>query len=504
MEKEDRMRTLRKDKIMKESTVRKGKFFKENKITDVVLAVLPVILFCLFPIVFLYFNNVGSVRGEEVLLPMVISAAIGLCIWLLCSIFLRSFVDGSILACLICVIGYNFKLIEDGIIKIIKSVKYWHLLPVCILLIILVMMFVLSKLSYPTRKDISFVCLIVIAGLNLFNIIQAVPQLVNQSNQEANLIETVKMEANSDSNVERPNVYWFIFDEYSNFDILEKYFDYDNSEFANFLEDKGFTVSYDSINDSQQTRTILSNYAYIDYVADDTMTYNDRAEMMKNGAVFDMLESYGYEINAISGGDSFGLTGNQKMDSTTMGGENFATLIMKNTVIYPFAKENTYANAQKYLDAFAKYKQLELYDKKSTVNFGYFLLPHQPFSFDSKGGKVPVSHINDWVNGEYYLNQLIYTTTLIEETVEVILENDPDSIIIIQSDHSARSLQTEAGEYIIEKFDRRHFLNTVYFRGEKLEQIKGKSGVNTLRIVFGKLLDVELPELEVPVSEYEF
>ena len=42
---------------------------------------------------------------------------------------------------------------------------------------------------------------------------------------------------------DRPNIYWMIFDEYSNFDVLEKYFDYDNSEFASFLEDSGFTIS---------------------------------------------------------------------------------------------------------------------------------------------------------------------------------------------------------------------------------------------------------------------
>lgn len=142
--------------------------------------------------------------------------------------------------------------------------------------------------------------------------------------------------------------------------------------------------------------------------------------------------------------------------------------------------------------------------KEPTLNFSYFVLPHQPFIFDKDGGKTPLSYTNDWVNKECYLNQLIYTTKQIEKTIDAIVKNDPNSVIIIQSDHSARSLSDENGNYLIDKFDRRHFLNMVYFMGEPIEEIKGKSGVNTLRLVLNKLLGTEMEELEVPVSEYEF
>ena len=228
---------------MKESTVRKGKLFKENKITDVVLAVIPVILLCIFPTIFLYFNNVGNLRFVETIWPMVISAAIGAVLWLVFSIFCRSFVDGSICAFIICMVGFNFSLIEQGVRKVCSSIKYWHLLPIMIFLVVIILMIVLDKLDYSMRKDINFVCLIVVGGLVMFNVIKAVPQLITISNQKEIKADNSQMVNVDVGDNDRPNIYWMIFDEYSNFDVLEKYFDYDNSEFASFLEDSGFTIS---------------------------------------------------------------------------------------------------------------------------------------------------------------------------------------------------------------------------------------------------------------------
>ena len=269
-----------------------------------------------------------------------------------------------------------------------------------------------------------------------------------------------------------------------------------------FLKIVDLLFHYSSVNDSFQTKTVLSNYINLDYIAKDTMSYNERTDLLKNRTVFNLLEKGGYEVRALSGGGMFGLKGDTMIASTTIGGEDFVTLIVKNTALYPFIKQNAYENAREYLEAFNKFDSEELYDTDlPQVNFAYFLLPHQPFLFDRTGGTVSLSHANDWVNKEYYLNQLIFTTNQIEKSVENILKNDSDSIIIIQSDHSARNLQTASGEGIIEDADKRHFLNAVYYKGEAINEIEGKSGVNTLRYIFGKVLDVEMPELEVPCNE---
>ena len=45
-----------------------------------------------------------------------------------------------------------------------------------------------------------------------------------------------------------PNVYWLIFDEYSNSCVIEKFYGYDASEFEADLLNKGFYISQESYN----------------------------------------------------------------------------------------------------------------------------------------------------------------------------------------------------------------------------------------------------------------
>lgn len=71
------------------------------------------------------------------------------------------------------------------------------------------------------------------------------------------------------SNEKLPNIYYFIFDEFSANDVVQKYYDYDNSAFYNKLEDLGFTVSENSENKSFETITVTANYMNYDYVVTD-------------------------------------------------------------------------------------------------------------------------------------------------------------------------------------------------------------------------------------------
>ena len=49
----------------------------------------------------------------------------------------------------------------------------------------------------------------------------------------------------SGSTASRPNVYWFVFDAYSRADVLQDYFDFDNSKFLTALEERSFRVADD-------------------------------------------------------------------------------------------------------------------------------------------------------------------------------------------------------------------------------------------------------------------
>lgn len=79
-----------------------------------------------------------------------------------------------------------------------------------------------------------------------------------------------------------------------------------------------------------------------------------------------------------------------------------------------------------------------------------------------------------------------------------IIANDPEAIIIIQSDHGYRYPTHLQFWYGINQYDveeeapyMRNILNAVYYQGEDI-YIDNYSGLNTLITVLNKLLDVDL------------
>lgn len=315
----------------------------------VVIAVVP------FQVLFLFLNNVGSMRISEFFQPYFCTVVIGFIINLLFYLFTKSWNKSAFCTAIIGFVFMNYKYIEKLIQIINGGIRYWHIAIILIFIVFWILHFLINKLSSDTFKQINFVLVIVFGGLIAFNTIMAIPKIVNGFNK--NKSEVTDMHNNIDTIKKgsydyMPNVYWFIFDEYSNFDILQKYYDYDNYAFGSFAENLGFTVSYDSINESQQTRTILSNYINLDYIVDDAMNYNDRIEYLRSGYIFNLFKEYGYKISPIIGESSFGLGNQGSISSTSISGESFSDIIISNTILYPFRKSNSYKDAEIYNKAF--------------------------------------------------------------------------------------------------------------------------------------------------------
>jgi hypothetical protein len=133
-------------------------------------------------------------------------------------------------------------------------------------------------------------------------------------------------------------------------------------------------------------------------------------------------------------------------------------------------------------------------------NYGVFTafhinLPHCPFSFDEDGNRVKSTHYINWKDQKYYLGQYKYATKLMQKIVDTIIANDPESIIILQSDHSARAMEDAAVHKTFDYNDITNFFNAVYFHGNELD-IEGLSGINTL----AKVLNTEFG-MEIPLKE---
>jgi len=90
------------------------------------------------------------------------------------------------------------------------------------------------------------------------------------------------------------------------------------------------------------------------------------------------------------------------------------------------------------------------------------------------------------------------------ELATEIIKNDPNSIIILQSDHGYRYPDFLKNLYGIDIYDMdveslymRNILNAVYYQGQNID-IDNYSGINTLRTVLNKLLNANFELIEQP------
>lgn len=73
-----------------------------------------------------------------------------------------------------------------------------------------------------------------------------------------------------------------------------------NSEFAQELENLGFTVSYDSVNDSWQTLTITANYVSLEYKVTAETPSSEKLYIRENeNKLYELFQKNGYTIETV-------------------------------------------------------------------------------------------------------------------------------------------------------------------------------------------------------------
>jgi hypothetical protein len=71
-----------------------------------------------------------------------------------------------------------------------------------------------------------------------------------------------------------------------------------------------------------------------------------------------------------------------------------------------------------------------------------------------------------------------------------ILDADPDSIILLQSDHGQRHVAN------VTYLDTTNILNAVYFRGTAIDEMVDSNGMNTWISVLNRQFSLDLPAVE--------
>ena len=480
---------------------------------NTVISILSVLCVGLFPCFFLYLQNTGIAIFSDFLRIAGIFALGSLGLLGLSFLVFRNIEKAAFFSDVTLLFLLYFALIEKVIIEKFPMLYYWHIALICLFLIFQIGYLIYSKVNIKLANQFTQVFLFLFAGLILYNGVISVPkalQAATNKGQTQTQTQTTEQESASPTpvtNEKLPNVYYFIFDEYAGFDSIQRYCNYDNSAFFDTLEDMGFVVSRHSLNYTNDTYTEIPNLLQLNRINKPSMTKADKQSNASNPFLLQFMKEHRYTINVL---DMYNFIDLAAADLhwdphfvTTHG--TLESYVVKNTFYYPFYDLNSYDREIRHrLNAFKYSEESSKIADSNLFTLGMFWFPHEPFIFDENGNKTNDADHSNLRDTGPYLAQYKYASTKILELVTEIIKNDPNSIIILQSDHGYRYPDFLKNLYNIDIYDMsvespymRNILNAVYYQGQFID-IDNYSGINTVRTVLNKLLNTDFEMIEQP------
>lgn len=428
-------------------------------------------LFAVFPILYLYVTNTSEASATDVLIPVAISIGVATLIFKVLGKLTKNIIKASLTASVLVASFYiYFFFAGRGIIYV------WAIIMASIIVLIWVVKKDFSKLSFYLS--------IVSMGL-------VATSLVNLVNYEAKAKVADDVETQSTLSLpEQPrDIYYIILDSYGSNDAIKEIYGFDNSEFTNWLESKGFYVAYDSHSNYSKTTFSLPSSLNMDYFNEDWVV-NDKREqedklvdLIVNSKVSQELKNIGYCYIYISSGffhDEAKPYAEVYKSRTII--NNFTTYLLWNTAVSPLVEKYVVDNQRdRVIYAFNTLENLPDYDEPIFV-FAHILCPHAPTIFNADGS-IPdrVERLEDDVEllKASHPSQVEYANYRMREIIDRLLAKEPEPIIVIQGDH-------ENGGNVLVPYESGTNILNAYYLPDNGQLYSSISPVNTFRVIFNQ------------------
>mgnify|MGYP001206689802 CR=1 FL=1 len=453
-----------------------------------------------YPVLALLSANIGQVRSDSAIRPLVISIAFGallfFIVWLL---FSRKTYKAAFFTALVLALFFTFGHVYIAIDTKYPDANYtiW-LLPAWGILFVLALFWATRpRLTFVSSASTMNTIAIALVVMSLWQTISTVsPQGAHALGApNAPIQEDLVKPENA------PDVYFFLLDSYGRADLLYRAYGFDNGGFIHDLEERDFYVA--SCSQSNYVRTELSlgsslNMMYLQDLSDtfkpDTTARRLLWNSLKHSAVRYNFESMGYTtINTDTGFEWLNVSDSDRFISPppiSSGMTEFEGLFLS-TTLARYAQDLGLVDPDYFLgvefrDRFhSAFNSLDEISKMPEPTFSYIhvISPHPPFVFDPEGNPTyPPDFWNEQrqyppdLYQKGYVNQLQYLNTTMTEAIDTILANsETPPIIIIQGDH---------GPWLQPKDKRFWNLTAIYFPEHKDVLYPTISPVNIFRLVF--------------------
>lgn len=458
-----------------------------------------------YPVLFLYGQNAKIINLTDIILPLglpVLVAGIGFGLFYL---FQRRQATASLSMAAFMVFYYLYGYIYNRLVNLdLFPVYHFILLPIIVTLGIYAGYFI-SLVKGVAVVSIQKVLVFVSVALVVINLVVTIPVEVQKIiPRQAPVLPTKTV---IDLNKKYPDIYFIIFDEYVGFDAMRNYWHNDAvDQFAAFLTQNHFFVAENSLSVTHNTLSEMASRLNLHQYKEDTDSTIMLAAL-RNNIVMQILKSYGYTTVVINMAFQ-GIIADEDVSFKSgevegLGSDEFKRTFINSTMADAFGNllqnNDQVAVKQRDLLLYALGKTTDLADVHSPkFVYTHLLLPHEPFIFDANGNLLPQQDFYDW---HYYLGQYQYTTKLAEKlATKLLAQADPDNppVIIIQSDHGARNLQSRTdGDIVIngvlENYpteDYNMVLNSLYLPGYDTSQLPNNlAPIDTFELVLNHYLN---------------
>ncbi len=479
------------------------------------------LLFSTYPILFFYSHNITELLPGVLLFPIAVSVFTAIFLWSLFYCFFKNIHKSALITSFLMLLFFSFtRLYQILIVELlqIRATKYQILI---LFLALLVLVVVFLKKTIKNLKTITQFFNIISLALFIFVSINIVSYEVGTRRQLDLESKSWKDEEvwENQKYVEKRDIYYIILDAYGRQDVLSESYNYDNTEFLEYLKSKGFYVASKSSSNYAYTHISLAstfNFEYLNYLTDQFGKERRAMDpvlstMLHENEAGRFLKSQGYQfINFDSGwhttqtistadvnireGRFFSLFGK------TLGINDFYSVLLNTTALSPFIQETLADKARgRILYNFAELAGLPYLRGKKFI-LAHFTIPHPPYLFDENGKPVPEDKPGGF-DKELDIKQLQFTNKKVREMIDKILaRSNPKPIIIIASDHGPLIPGLEdwpktPSKELVKK--RMSILNAYYFpEGGNDLLYDSITPVNTFRILFNYYFGAKYELLE--------
>lgn len=311
-----------------------------------------------------------------------------------------------------------------------------------------------------------------------------------------------------------PDIYYIIPDTYTSQLVLQTHLGYDNRDFYDYLEARGFCTNWRSNANYHHSILSISSVLNMRYWTDEELGEGDAeflGEKLAYNPVVDTIKEAGYTYVHLGSWWGFTSTGAKADISLEFSGFNELSFTLYRTTIwcdladFLFDKGGNATLRAAHLNQFdnlAAVSEME----EPTFTFCHLILPHCPFLFDADGNSTAGWLLTPEEWRVMYVNQLRFTTTKLEEVIDQILANSEVTPVIIlcsdegYSDSDWINYQESKGSLkslMVDRPDlatmRQGNLFAVLYPNGDLSELD--SPVNTFRVIFNDLFSSDLEML---------